>query len=151
MDSYMAKDREIRDHMLWDKLNAYLDKSGGCWIWTGFVEKDGYGRIYEDLYPSDISKVMVHRVMYHFKIGDLIKGMVITQTCGNKLCCNPKHLAQVTRKEVSANGKKTHCVRGHVLPAPKKVGEREIRVCPECNRIRQAEYRKSKSEVLPFD
>lgn len=133
------------------RLNSKLDKSGKCWTWTGFVRDDGFGVIYNNLYPADLCKSLVHRLMYLFEIGTVAEDQIVKQKCGNKLCCNPKHLILVTRSDVSANGKKTHCLRGHLLPAPKQYGERLERVCPECARIRQAEYRKRKAEVLPFE
>ena len=142
----MDEEDKTRLDMLWDKLDSRLDKSGDCWIWTGFVEENGYGRIYLDVYPGDPTKEFVHRLMYLMKIGHIPEGMVVTQKCGNKLCCKPKHLLLATRSDISANGNKTHCIRGHKLPIPKQVGVREIRVCRECNSIRQAEYRKSKQE-----
>ena len=143
-------EEDVRIEMLFEKINSHLDKSSDCWIWTGYVDSYGYGKVYKDLYASDIARVLVNRVMYYFKVGDIPDGMVVTPICGNRLCCNPKHLSLASRSDISANGKKTHCIRGHELPEPKQVGIRFIRVCPECNRIRQAEYRKSKAEVLPF-
>lgn len=140
------QDDRIAMHALKDHLNGMLQKSGKCLLWTGYVGKDGYGRIYHNFYPSDLGKSLVHRLMYLFEFGGIENRMIVKQTCGNKLCCEPKHLKLVDRSEISANAKKTHCIRGHKLPVvPVQYGERLERTCPECNRIRQAEYRARKS------
>ena len=147
----MDDEDKARIKALQDKLNRQLDKSGNCWLWTGFVDYNGYGRIYYDTYPGDSFRGLVHRLMWIFKFGNIPANMVITHKCGNKLCCNPKHLVLTHRKDISFNGRKTHCVHGHKLPAPKMVSGKLVRVCPECNKIRQAEYRKQKSAVLPIE
>ena len=118
----------------------------GCWLWRGFVDKEGYGT------TSYRSKgVRVHRKMFEITHGvKLVRLQYVCHECDVKHCCNPDHLWQGTPLENSTDAyhkgllpelKVTHCPRGHeytpentyVLPA--KSG-RTARNCKTCMRIR---------------
>jgi len=146
-----------------DRFKSMVDQSKGpdaCWNWMGPKRQDGYGLFFlESEDPRDDQFMLAHRYAWFVfspmpdgkHVRHIPEDKVYSQKCENKLCCNPKHMSFLTRSEISRNSKKKVCVNGHELPAPKMKDGKMIRVCPECNRIRQAEYRKSKSEVLPFD
>ena len=66
-----------------------------CWIWTGEINRNGYGRM-----RLDGQRYMTHIFSYKahgkpFKIGRKHK-YVIDHLCENRACCNPDHLQQVT-------------------------------------------------------
>ena len=139
-------DNPIQDYL--DKL--VKGKKNECWPWTGMIGKQGYGLIARNKFHGDRRLFHVHEIAYALahrgEPSPAEQGKVLTFTCGNKSCCNPAHIIAVERWETSWELKKTHCIRGHLLPEPKEVCGRIVRVCDECRRIRQREaYKKNKS------
>jgi hypothetical protein len=60
-----------------------------CWDWKGPLNYAGYGRL---LWNGQ--RVMAHRVMAVLveKIPDIDASDFVSQSCGNRKCCNPGHL-----------------------------------------------------------
>lgn len=79
---YTPEPLEIR---LWKKVIKLGPDD--CWIWTGGVNENGYGRII-----SNNKRLYVHRVAWTTVHGPIPKGMKICHTCDNPPCCNPNHL-----------------------------------------------------------
>lgn len=64
----------------------------GCWLWQGQISNSGYGRLME-LQPDATTKmVSAHCASYRAFIGSLPEGVLVKQTCGERLCINPAHL-----------------------------------------------------------
>jgi len=62
---------------------------GECWTWKGSTTAKGYGR-----FTANDRQVMVaHRFSWQTHGGMIPPGRWLIQTCGNKACVNPKHLA----------------------------------------------------------
>lgn len=75
------------------QLRAERDK---CWEWQGQTDAEGYGVGYE--YQNGVpGSRRVARMAYTYAVGEPT-GLVL-QTCENKLCCNTRHLADVTAKQ----------------------------------------------------
>lgn len=81
-----AKSRTYDDLVtrLWRKV----DKTCDCWIWTGYVNPDGYGQI--GIRGQKVSST--HRVAYALTYGLIPEGMKVLHRCDNPPCCNPEHL-----------------------------------------------------------
>ena len=86
----------------WDKeyLKSFLESKRlitemGCWEWTGFKDRDGYGKI-----TIQGKQYYVHRVMaWICKDFDLESKLETAHTCDNPPCCNPEHLIEMTHEQ----------------------------------------------------
>lgn len=124
----------------WDKVQ----KTDGCWDWTAYKTKEGYGRI-----GINGRLYLAHRVSYEWVKGKIPEGLVIDHLCGNPSCVNPDHLESVTQKENTHRGKlveslkkrssaQTHCKRGHEFTKENTyVCKRGIRNCRTCAKLRR--------------
>lgn len=107
---------------------------GGCWIYTGPTNDQGYGRAS----GRRGSATSAHRLAYELAKGPIAPGMQIDHTCHteaadcvggvtclHRRCINPNHLEEVTRAEnirrsngfSGVNARKTHCKAGHEFTA----------------------------------
>lgn len=119
-----------------DRLWAMVTKSESCWLWQGFVRKDGYASVFDgDRYDY------IHRVAYRLLVGPIPEGLHIDHLCRIRNCVNPDHLEPVTpgenvRRGLSGinNYSKTHCKSGHEFTPEntyhaKGDGSRHCRTC----------------------
>lgn len=94
----------------------HIDKTDDCWLWTGYLNRDGYAR-----FRIGKQFVAVHRWSYEHFIGPIPDGLTIDHLCRVRNCANPEHLEPVTigvntlRGETppGINARKTHCHLGH--------------------------------------
>jgi hypothetical protein len=117
---------------------ALLATRGGCWEWTGARTRGGFARIYR----GGINQLAA-RYVYAERVATVPAGHVVVQTCGNRLCVRPRHLAAVTRAERTRRqaspagdcARRVTCIRGHSLePGDPNVhvrrdGSRHCRAC----------------------
>jgi HNH endonuclease len=81
----------------WNKIEPC--PTTGCWIWTGELNRNGYGRMW-----INGRRVMVHRHVYEALVGPIPDGAVLDHTCRNRACCAPHHLEPVTVRENTLRG-----------------------------------------------
>lgn len=62
----------------------------GCWIWTGAVNDDGYGRVYGKW--TGRRRMTAHRWVYESTFGKIPVGMSVLHRCDVASCVNPDHL-----------------------------------------------------------
>lgn len=90
-----------------------INKTDGCWLWTGAVSTNGYGAFAY----GGTKTAYAHRIALAGSGVVLEDAMVIDHLCRNRLCVNPDHLEQVPQRQNVNRGlqgaMKTHCPQGH--------------------------------------
>lgn len=94
---------------------AQVDASG-CWIWTGRVDRKGYGRYGK-------RGLAAHRVIYELLVRTLSPEETLHHTCRVPGCVNPEHMQPMSRAD---NARLGH--RFHIAP---DLVERMLAVTPE--------------------
>jgi hypothetical protein len=135
----------------------------GCLLWTGLVDKAGYGRS-KGNGPAK-GEVYIHRIVYKLLVGPIpndpeldldvdhechnldLTCRDLGNLCLHRRCGDKDHLMLKThgqnRADAAMNAIRTHCARGHLLSDDNvridpKSGRRH---CKTCNRERQVEFR----------
>lgn len=114
----------------------------GCWIFTGHLNRNGYGQASND----DQVSALTHRIVWEFFEGPVQSGLELDHLCKVTACCNPGHLEPVTHAENIARGHwldaggsywraQTHCKNGHAYTeANTHIRPDGRRRCRACNR-----------------
>lgn len=120
----------------------------GCWLWTGTLDKKGYG----GFSIARCKKILAHRFAYEHFREPIPKGLTLDHLCRVHNCVNPDHLEAVTRREnllrgvgfPAVNARKTHCLRGHEFNDRNTRRARGARVCRICDALLARQRRKKK-------
>ena len=134
----MAGERRYRTPQ--ESFDARIRKEeSGCWLWTGFIDRKGYGVI--GVGGRKLSKV--HRYSYERFVGPVPNGLQLDHLCRVRHCANPQHLEPVTARENVVRGNAarpqiTHCKHGH------EFSERNTYINPKGNR----ECRKCRTDAV---
>lgn len=78
--------RGVPVERFWGKV----DKSSGpdgCWVWTGSLTHDGYGR-----FTVDKVQRLAHRYSYAVTYAEPAPDDLVCHRCDVRSCCNPVHL-----------------------------------------------------------
>jgi hypothetical protein len=110
-----------------------VDKKTGCWLWTAYTRKDGYGVF--GVTSGDTW--LAHRWAYEQWVGPIPKGLTIDHLCRVRNCVNPDHMEPVPpgvntlRGDTfqARNAAKTHCPKGHEYYVVNDRGWRRCRTC----------------------
>lgn len=81
------------------QLSNYTVSVRGCWIWGGYMDPNGYGRVHV---RQERRIEWVHRVSYEHHVGPIPHRHEIDHTCQITACLNPGHLEAVTKVEHAA-------------------------------------------------
>lgn len=95
--------------------------SSGCWLWSGKVDRYGYGKVW----VSGAREAIAHRVVYETVVGPIPDGLVIDHLCRTPACVNPDHLDPVPQRENLMRGehpwvqKRKAIQAGHATHSPR--------------------------------
>ena len=67
-----------------------VDKTDSCWLWTGHLDRNGYGKV---------GNRLAHRMAYTMVKGVIPEGLSLDHLCRVHNCVNPDHLEPVTHAE----------------------------------------------------
>ena len=124
------------------------EPNSGCWLWTGFISRFGYGSMSDDSRKTRAA----HRLVYQLLVGDIPAGMQLDHLCRVRSCVNPRHLEPVTAKVNIRRGNtglhlksRTHCPYGHPYSVLNTYWVKKSdtvsgfsRTCRECKRQRNS-------------
>ena len=77
-------------------LSNYQVDERGCRIWQGYVDRNGYGRVYD---PRRGRMYWVHIVSHEIHKGPVPEGHEVDHVCRTPQCMHPDHLEAVTKVE----------------------------------------------------
>lgn len=130
------------------------DTNGGCWLWTGSLNKKGYGKFS----VSRRQWTAAHRVSWIMTHGRRPSKFVLHR-CDIPCCVNPDHLFEgdakanaedMVKKGRHGNTRKTVCHNGHALSGDNirlSRGSRHCRICDVAyDRARRSKERLKREE-----
>jgi hypothetical protein len=127
----------------WGKFTR--DPETGCLLWTGTIDRAGYGRSKGN--GAAAGEVYVHRIVWILRKGpipaDKELDHVRERGCRYRHCAEVDHMEPVTHPENQRRSIKSHCKRGHPLSGDNLyidpiIGQRR---CKACNALRGRELR----------
>jgi hypothetical protein len=140
---------------LWAKIE--YDRPTTCWIYTGALDKDGYGTIGSGRQYGDgqYKNLRVHRLMFEIYRGPIPANLVPDHLCRRPNCVCPWHLELVTTRENLMRGETVYA-RNAAKPHCPKCGDAYIvRLDPDggahrrCTRCLNANRRQNRVRKPP--
>ena len=84
----------------------------GCWVWSGYVDGQGYGQ-----FKAQGKAYWAHRLAFHTFCRRLRNSHSIDHKCHNPRCVNPDHLRAISLSDNIASSNR-HRSKAAAEPAP---------------------------------
>lgn len=99
-----------------DRFWVKVNKTEGCWLWTGAISQTGYGSFYIGKVDGKYRWNGAHKFSYELANGPT--NLEVDHLCRIRTCVRPDHLEAVTTKEnlyrrPNSEATRTHCPQGH--------------------------------------
>jgi hypothetical protein len=78
---------QIHGKPLRERISAYIDTRGECWMWTGCRDRNGYARV-----SVNNRQRLAHRIMWVIEHGEIPEGQQVLHKCDTPGCVRPDHL-----------------------------------------------------------
>lgn len=150
-----------------DSFWARVEKTDGCWLWTGAKYKDGYGA-FAVIIDGQWRTRRAHRLAFEDSGQKIPDGLVLDHICHNadecvggndcvhRRCVNPSHLEPTTKRVNTLRGSTlsgrnhtaTQCINGHPFTPENTYtwGKDGSRSCRACGAENARRYRQLKKE-----
>ena len=115
------------EHLIRTLLRNVRPTPSGCWVWTGPLDSDGYGKA-----SADGRSVIAHRWLWTLLRGALPPEQHLDHLCRNRACVSPDHLEPVSCGENLRRGhlaRRTHICPEHGLKTRRRSGRLVCRPC----------------------
>lgn len=136
------------DRTLRDRLHAGLESEpGGCALWTGACNEQGYGRIGVRGADGRFRATYVHVVAWELENGPVPDNLELDHVkdrgCRYRNCASLAHLEPVTHAVNMLRSARTHCRKNHheYTPENTRINKAGGRVCRACQRDAQQRWR----------
>lgn len=136
--------RPLRERVL---SRLIIDPSG-CVLWTGFINRYGYGQL-----TVKGKNHTIHRLMYEWFVGPVPEGLELDHLCRVRHCAAPGHLEAVTGRvnglrgqgAAALNVRKIRCDNGHEFDLLNTYWRPNgSRGCRQCNLLAVRRYKARK-------
>lgn len=104
------------------RLFNKVNKTEGCWEWTGYDNGYGYGMI-----MINARRRFTHRVSWILHGGEIPDGLCVLHKCDNRRCVKPDHLFLGTRKDNALDRAKKNRGAAGECHGMNKLSEADVR------------------------
>ena len=87
-----TEERGARHASPQERFFRYAEKSDGCWNWSGYKDKDGYGTITVKGKNGKNGPIRAHRFSLMVHGREVQNDDLVLHRCNNPSCVNPDHL-----------------------------------------------------------
>jgi hypothetical protein len=131
-------EKEDTAKRFWNKV--LIKTKDECWLWTGAKTRkyNGYGLFWPERRTTRTAHSVAFELTYGYKPKEDVH-----HTCRVRLCCNPNHLDDLTRKEhMQETFNITFCAHGHEYTKENTyIKPNGCRDCKQCKKDRKLKAR----------